>query len=884
MKKVLLLLSFLVAFFVSNAQYPVVQFLGRDSALVDSRGGLKARLINYAFTDTTQANTQRISQYPGAFIYTTSGGDKLWLRSSDATLWTRVGTTSGGGNGIASLGTSAYGLIIQNDSTYKVDTILLSTKLWRQKGIDSVQSNVNLKLNITDTANIRARLYAGSNVTITGTYPNLTIASSGSGGGTTGIRFDSSYTPMGGSRGADSFVVKSVRIRKNSITVAPTQVGDSAMYWDISVPEQVNLSAGSNVTITGTYPNLTIASTGGGVSDTSVLLVDTLYNRIATVINVDSMRLKSVEIKLNGSAVTPTVTDSTLSWDILASGGTTGVKSIEIVGDSAYLVNDSSTFVNSNKVYGYASGTKGWKDTKKMTFTIPTTGEVVMLSGDSLINGRKVDTMYRTAGKDSIIFNIAGVRYAIKDSTGGGGGGSPAGNYGNVQINRNGALATPASDSLNFTAGSGLDVKGKYLIGGTRVVNLPTSMTGTSVFGDGGNSLSHSSANQGYYNTLVGITAGGTMTTGYMNVGVGWSALGGATMTGWENTAVGTGAMYSATNAQQNVAIGKYALFSLTTGLNNIGIGFESLYSNTGSYNIGLGHSAGRLNSSGAENLNIGYFAGYYNQTGSFNTYVGSQAGLGVTANSNANNVGIGYKNLYAITTGSNNISIGFQSGDALTSGSNNIIIGYNIDAASNTASNQMTIGNAIFGTGISGTGTTAAGKVGILNNAPDSTLDVTGGMKVSGGVRFSGIPNGGTSSDSLLVATSTGDVKKINNSFASGIHTPTATNGTNVSASTPGQTQYMRVGNTVTVSGYIEITCTSANASSQIDLTIPIASAFTNTVQLSGTTLEAVTGVASPGHGTISSQATDDRLTIDFTPRATGSLSYRFTYTYQIL
>ena len=76
MKKVLLLLSFLVAFFVSNAQYPVVQFLGRDSALVDSRGGFKARLINYPFTDTTQANTQRISQYPGAFIYTTSGGDK----------------------------------------------------------------------------------------------------------------------------------------------------------------------------------------------------------------------------------------------------------------------------------------------------------------------------------------------------------------------------------------------------------------------------------------------------------------------------------------------------------------------------------------------------------------------------------------------------------------------------------------------------------------------------------------------------------------------------------------------------------------------------------------------------------------------------------------
>lgn len=269
MKKILLLLCFLAAFFVSNAQYPVIQYLGRDSSLVDSRGGLKARLINYPFTDTTEANTQRISQYPGAMIYTTSGGDKLWLRSSDATLWTRVGTTSGGGNGIASLGTSAYGLIIQNDSTYKVDTILLSTKLWRQKGIDSVQSNVNLKLNITDTANIRARLYAGSNVTITGTYPNLTIA-----------------------------------------------------------------------------------STGGGVSDTSVLLVDTLYNRIATVINVDSMRLKSILILHGTDTAAAVATDSTLQVTVPKTD--TASLSIRInakVDTSAVIVFDTTGAVTGYELY-----------------------------------------------------------------------------------------------------------------------------------------------------------------------------------------------------------------------------------------------------------------------------------------------------------------------------------------------------------------------------------------------------------------------------------------------------------------------------------------------------------------------------------------------------
>ena len=46
-------------------------------------------------------------------------------------------------------------------------------------------ADVALKLNISDTANIRPRLTAGANVTITGSYPNLTIASTGGGGGGT---------------------------------------------------------------------------------------------------------------------------------------------------------------------------------------------------------------------------------------------------------------------------------------------------------------------------------------------------------------------------------------------------------------------------------------------------------------------------------------------------------------------------------------------------------------------------------------------------------------------------------------------------------------------------------------------------------------------------
>lgn len=48
--------------------------------------------------------------------------------------------------------------------------------------------------------------------------------------------------------------------------------------------------------------------------------------------------------------------------------------------------------------------------------------------------------------------------FQFKDSTGAGGGSSPAGNYGNIQLNRNGVFATPASDSLSYNSTYGLSL------------------------------------------------------------------------------------------------------------------------------------------------------------------------------------------------------------------------------------------------------------------------------------------------------------------------------------------------------------------------------------------------------------------------------------------
>jgi hypothetical protein len=67
---------------------------------------------------------------------------------------------------------------------------------------------------------------------------------------------------------------------------------------------------------------------------------------------------------------------------------------------------------------------------------------------------------------------------------GGGGGGStsPAGNFGNVQINRNSAFATPGSDSLTFTAG--LDIKGYVNVSATSTTGIQFGGT-TRIYNDG---------------------------------------------------------------------------------------------------------------------------------------------------------------------------------------------------------------------------------------------------------------------------------------------------------------------------------------------------------------------------------------------------------------
>lgn len=130
-----------------------------------------------------------------------------------------------------------------------------------------------------------------------------------------------------------------------------------------------------------------------------------------------------------------------------------------------------------------------------------------------------------------------------------------------------------------------------------------------------------------------------------------------------------------------------------------------------------------------------------------------------------------------------------------------------------------------------------------------------------------------------------------INNSFklgvggtpltiiSTGAYTPTLTNTTNVAASTPLNTRYVRIGNVVMVSGLVLIDPTlCAETNTVMGMTIPIASNFTDTLEAVGT----ASSVSESAK--IYSDATNDRVTFDYNCESDlGNQGYYFQFTYPI-
>jgi len=113
---------------------------------------------------------------------------------------------------------------------------------------------------------------------------------------------------------------------------------------------------------------------------------------------------------------------------------------------------------------------------------------------------------------------------------------------------------------------------------------------------------------------------------------------------------------------------------------------------------------------------------------------------------------------------------------------------------------------------------------------------------------------------------------------LVSGTYTPTLTNISNVTSSGTYSAQYLRVGNTVQVSGRFDCQATATGIVT-IDLSIPIASDFTTGEHLCGS------GGSNSGFILrILAESTNDRARITYNAPTTSNTALAFIFSYRIL
>src|SRR5690606_11193622 len=92
MKRIYLILIFLLGCFFANAQLLLTQSVGNKNMLYATQGAFGADsgyVYRYAFADTSAANLGYLKNIPGITIRTLD--DKLWMRSEDVARWINIG-------------------------------------------------------------------------------------------------------------------------------------------------------------------------------------------------------------------------------------------------------------------------------------------------------------------------------------------------------------------------------------------------------------------------------------------------------------------------------------------------------------------------------------------------------------------------------------------------------------------------------------------------------------------------------------------------------------------------------------------------------------------------------------------------------------------------
>lgn len=160
-----------------------------------------------------------------------------------------------------------------------------------------------------------------------------------------------------------------------------------------------------------------------------------------------------------------------------------------------------------------------------------------------------------------------------------------------------------------------------------------------------------------------------------------------------------------------------------------------------------------------------------------------------------------------------------------------------------------------------------------------DITFSAGGGDLLAAN-NLSDVANTTTSRDNLGAAKASDVATLLALNLSSGTYTPTLTAVANVGASTAYQCQWLRVGSVVSVSGRLDIDPTLPAVSTQLGISLPVASNLATAQNCAGVAF--ASGVASMG-AAILGDATLDRAQLQYVASDVTNQAMYFTFTYLV-
>ena len=355
-------------------------------------------------------------------------------------------STSSGGT-VTSIGTNnSTGIVggnITTTGTLLLDTVKISTRAWRQKGIDSLGALINTKLNISDTSAMLSNLLKISDtVTMLSGYTRLD-------------RFSDSLTA----------VQSRIETKQPILTLTTSGTSGAATLIGSTLNIPIYSGGGGSGTVTSVATNDGTGINGGTITTSGTLAIDTLNisTRLWRQKGVDSL-ISVMNARINGTInyVSKFTSSNTLGNSLIFDdgskvviGGTSGSSLFNLIGQGS-ITNTTTYSSGTSTALGILATTtySGSLPTSNVSFSSSISSFFPQFNGNTTIEGGST-AFSSFLPVNTISFTNTGTA-TINNSTGG----IKAISAINIQNNDAGSV----NGTVNRTAG--LQISGIFKVAG----------------------------------------------------------------------------------------------------------------------------------------------------------------------------------------------------------------------------------------------------------------------------------------------------------------------------------------------------------------------------------------------------------------------------------